>query len=286
MIPADIPLEYVRHGWAPVPLWWPTCRGCACWKRERCPTPGKHPVLRWSHLQHRALRAEAIGRWWTPGRRANIGIICGTISAGLLVVDVDPRNAGDETLRDLAARGLRLPEGGPLVETGSGGRHYYLHLDRPLKKAAPFAGIETQSDGALVVAPPSWHASGRQYQWIRRPGVHPLPAVPEWLYRCIEHTQTSTRRSASIPPGTICDDDLLAAVQAAGLYVMPHRQPGHHRIRCPWAETHSNADPEALLIEPGASAAPGWGYRCFHAHCSGRTIGYVLDVLRIPRRRR
>ena len=57
------------------------------------------------------------------------------------------------------------------------------------------------------------------------------------------------------------------------------------RVRCPWAAEHSNADLEAVVIEPGGSAAPGWAFKCLHAHCSQRTIGDLLDVLAVPRRR-
>jgi hypothetical protein len=58
-----------------------------------------------------------------------------------------------------------------------------------------------------------------------------------------------------------------------------------HRVACPWRDAHSNQDTEAIVTEPGASPAAGWGYRCLHSHCSARHIGDVLDWLAIPRRR-
>jgi hypothetical protein len=46
-------------------------------------------------------------------------------------------------------------------------------------------------------------------------------------------------------------DDVLGALHTAGLYLGRHRRRGLHSIRCPWAELHSNRDPEAVVIEPG-----------------------------------
>ena len=38
----------------------------------------------------------SIARWWSAAPRANVGVACA--ASGLIVVDVDPRNGGDETL--------------------------------------------------------------------------------------------------------------------------------------------------------------------------------------------
>jgi hypothetical protein len=51
--------------------------------------------------------------------------------------------------------GATMPDDNPVVVTGSGGLHHYFGLDSPLPKSAPFAGLDVQADGALVVAPPS-----------------------------------------------------------------------------------------------------------------------------------
>jgi hypothetical protein len=92
--------------------------------------------------------------------------------------------------------------------------------------------------------------------------------------------------TAPAPPLTDArEDDVLAALVAGGFYLRPHRRRGLHTIRCPWADLHSNADPEAVVLEPGASAAPGWAFKCMHSHCGEKTIGDLLDVLGITRRR-
>jgi hypothetical protein len=92
--------------------------------------------------------------------------------------------------------------------------------------------------------------------------------------------------AVSAPPLPDADhDDVLAALRAHGLYLGRHRRRGLHRVQCPWRAEHSNGGVEAVVIEPGISPAPGWGFRCLHSHCAERRVGDLLDVLRIARRK-
>jgi hypothetical protein len=280
-------LEAAQHyrslGWSAVPLWWPTVTGCACLRRGACLTPGKHPCIStWRHLQVERASADDLTAWWHRWPLANVGVITGLVS-GLAVVDIDPRSGGDETLHELDALGLWMPEDSGAVETGGKGLHHWLALTDPLPKAAPWQGIEVQADGGLVVAPPSLHASGRRYRWLR-PGSSPLPPLPRWVALSVEAPRAPSAVSP-LAPGSLTGDDLTAAFRESCRYLRPHRHPGWHRVRCLWAEEHSNADPEALLMEPGSTPAPGFSYRCLHAHCAERGIGAVLDFFGVPRRR-
>jgi hypothetical protein len=274
-------LTAAQRGISVIPLHNPEAGGCSCWKRTACPSPGKHPRVDWRPYQERRATPDEIRAWCEHWPLANLGFITGMISA-LCVLDIDPRNGGFDTLAELDHHGGQMPEDNPLVETGSLGLHHYFRLAAPLAKAAPFDGIEVQADGALVVAPPSLHASCRRYQWLR-PIDSPWPPVPAWIRWAVE--QTDEAHAPAVPLPDAADDDVLGALMADGLYLAPHRRQGLHRIRCPWTDEHSDRDFEAVVIEPGASPAPGWGFKCLHAHCAGRGIGDLLDVLRIPRRR-
>jgi Bifunctional DNA primase/polymerase, N-terminal len=274
-------LAAAQQGISVIPLHTPVAGGCSCWKAAGCSSPGKHPRIDWRPYQERRATPAEIGTWWSHWPAANLGFITGMIS-GICVVDIDPRNNGFNTLEELDAYNGRMPDDNPLVETGSLGLHHYFALDAPLPKAAPFQGIEIQADGALVVAPPSLHASGRRYQWLR-PLDSPWTPVPDWIRWAVE--QTEEDHTPVVPLPNADQDDVLGALVASGLYLAPHRRRGLHRVRCPWAGEHSNSDIEAVVVEPGASPAPGWGFRCLHAHCGGRRIGELLDVLEIPRRR-
>jgi hypothetical protein len=274
-------LDYLARGLSVVPLHTPTAAGCSCWKGRACLTPGKHPRLdEWKPLQARpATEAEAVA-WWTRWPAANVGIITGVVSH-LCVLDVDPRNGGDDTLAELDAIGAVMPDDNAVVETGSLGLHHYFRLEAPLAKAAPFEGIEVQADGGLVVAPPSLHHSGRHYQWLR--GLEsPWTRLFDWVRWACTPRQTAP----VMPPLVDADaDDVLGALARRGLYLARHRRRGVHRVRCPWAETHSGGESEAVVLEPGASPAPGWGFKCQHAHCTERHVGALLDVLGLARRR-
>jgi len=278
----DTALQYAARGISVIPLHEPTPGGCSCPRGSGCASRGKHPRIDWKPYQDRRATAEEIRAWWRRWPTANVGIVTGMVSR-LCVLDIDYRNGGFETLVELDHHGAAMPDGNPVVVTGSEGLHHYFLLEAPLPKSAPFQGIDVQADGALVVAPPSLHASGRRYRWAR-PLESRWPMVPAWLRWAVMQYERSTRAPAPPLPDA-GQDDVLVALQRSGLYVGRHRRTGLHRIRCPWFELHSNGDPEAVVLEPGASPAPGWGFRCLHAHCLERGIGDLLSLLRIPKRR-
>jgi hypothetical protein len=41
---------------------------------------------------------------------------------------------------------------------------------------------------------------------------------------------------------------------------------------------------QAMVMEPGTTAAAGWAFKCLHSHYADRHIGAFLDVLAIQRR--
>ena len=120
------------------------------------------------------------GKW--PG--CNWGVLCGEAS-GIVVLDIDPRNRGDESLDAMEDEHGPLPD---TVEchTGGGGRHFYFrHPGGSVKKVTDGrhgAGIDIIGDGGFVVLPGSSHQSGRRYEWevSSHPDDVTLPALPDW----------------------------------------------------------------------------------------------------------
>jgi hypothetical protein len=153
-----------------------------------CPTARapRHAPARRRRPANTAARGEIGSKGFDNWPDANVGIATGAES-GLVVLDVDPRHGGDESLEELETRYGRLPLS-PVVLTGGGGTHsYFAH---PKSAALPnrsnlggFAGIDFKADGGYVVAPPSRHASGRAYEWSTLLHSHavPLPPCPDYL---------------------------------------------------------------------------------------------------------
>jgi hypothetical protein len=114
-------------------------------------------------------------RW--PG--GNVGLKTGS-GSGTVIIDVDPRDGGMETLGRLQAEHGYLPPT-RLHATGGGGFHYALRypqgvVEVPSRSIGP--GMELKADGAGVVLPPSTHTSGGRYEILIN---SPLAPLPSWL---------------------------------------------------------------------------------------------------------
>jgi hypothetical protein len=144
-------LRYARRGWRVIPIYGFRDGQCACGAMH-CDNAGKHP--RTPHGVKDATTDERrIREWWTEWPNANIAIATGPAS-GLLVVDVDPRNGGEESLKKLFC-GSPLPST-PTVNTGGGGMHLYFKLRANIPLRTVF-----QSYLVSILGP-------RVEQWSRR----------------------------------------------------------------------------------------------------------------------
>jgi hypothetical protein len=145
----------------------------------------KRPAVRWKQYQSRTATEKEVRNWFRQQPDANIGIVTGKVSK-LVVIDIDPRHGGGESLASLEYTHARLPN---TIEalTGSGGSHlYYVYpgFNMP-NRVGLKPGIDLRGDGGCVVVPPSLHPSGKRYAWKR--SHHPddiRPAgMPDWLIK-------------------------------------------------------------------------------------------------------
>lgn len=149
-------LLYAERGWPVLPLFSVHEDGCEC-RRSGCGQPGKHPRTMHGYKDV-TLEADQIRTWWRMWPTSNVGIGTGN---GLVVYDVDPRNGGEDTFENaIAGRSFSRV---PTVATGSGGLHFYFSGEG--RSGHLGDGVDIQSAGKLVVAPPSRHASGNRYSW-------------------------------------------------------------------------------------------------------------------------
>lgn len=172
---------------------------CTCPNRA-CVNPGKHP--RTVHgLLDASLDEAQIRRWWHEWPDANIGIATGADS-NVIVLDVDPRHGGDESLAMLEREHRTLPDTVEAI-TGGGGRHVlFSHPGVAIaNKAGIAAGLDIRGHGGYIVVAPSLHVSGNNYIWeaSSRPGDLPLAPMPAWLVELARADRPSNGKEHSVP---------------------------------------------------------------------------------------
>lgn len=78
----------------------------------------------------------------------------------------------------------------------------------------------------------------------------------------------------------VFSDPVLQALQRNKLLI---RQQGHPAgcwtIRCPWENLHSKQDHGTKYFEPNNTEYPRGGFKCFHAHCAGKSLKDLLAYL-------
>ncbi|MGA7324069.1 MAG: bifunctional DNA primase/polymerase [Rhodomicrobium sp.] len=134
----------------------------------------------------------------------NIGVACGRAS-GFVVLDVDPRNGGDVSIRALAAAGYAFPAC-PRQRTRNGGFHLLFRWEDWHEKArGKFAkGVDVKKVGGFIVVAPSWTRASDQgpgglYRWEVSPFDMPLPKMPVWMKEKLLPLPPSPRAAISTP---------------------------------------------------------------------------------------
>ena len=180
--------------------------------------------------------ADVIRAWWRRWPAAGVAIATGRAS-GLVVLDVDPRHGGDDSLRELAARVGGLPDTPTCLTGGGGAHHYYRHpadRDVPCRVAlGGYGGLDLRGEGGYVVAPPSPHASGRAYAWdvTAHPDDVPMaPCPPGLLALAGEHR--AAERVAYAPQGVgELPSDVLRLVSRSGTRLADRFTRSAHGLR-------------------------------------------------------
>lgn len=134
----------------------------------------KSPLV--AHGVYAATTDEAqLRAWWATYPDANPAV---AVPPNCVVLDVDPRKGGNETLERLER------EHGPIqtlsVRTGGGGWHLFFEIPEGAasNQVSIAPGLDTRAEGGYVVAAGAVHASGATYEWAN--DLPPAPA-PAWL---------------------------------------------------------------------------------------------------------
>jgi hypothetical protein len=147
----------------------------------------------------------------------NIGLNTGAVIGNnfLVVLDIDPRNGGDDTLASLTNIHGALPDTA-MVLTGGGGQHYYFLCPVGIELAGKMGnGIDLKSQGGYVIAPPSIHPNGNSYEWEASSDLlegHYIANLPVWIIKGYSKqfkVLTSDYTSYSIPLLTIAPEQVV-----------------------------------------------------------------------------
>jgi hypothetical protein len=163
---------YAALGYPVMPMHTPRPGGgCTCGAGPACSEAGKHPRLTgWTRLA--ATDSPTVAGWWRRWPDANLGLVTGR---RFDVLDLD----GDQGVAALRAALQIAPweHPGPVARTGGEGWHLLYAPTGLGNRVGLLAGVDWRGCGGLIVAPPSRHASGRRYTWVR-PLTAALPEVP------------------------------------------------------------------------------------------------------------
>ena len=135
---------------------------------------------------------------WGSRPHMNVGIACGSVSGGLVVIDLDvhPEDGEDGTitLRDWETEHGELPETASVI-TGSGGVHLlYKTKERISNSVNKKFGVDIRSDGGYIVAPPSIHPdTGRPYEWEEYLQDRPIAKADDNVMAFIAYVQKGTK---------------------------------------------------------------------------------------------
>jgi len=162
---SEAALQYARDGWFVFPLF------------------GKASLKGSNGHRDATTDLEQIQNWWRHYPRANIGLATGSLS-GLIVLDIDPRHGGHQSVQILEKRYGTIPET-RMSRTVHGGLHRFYQHPRDGKhypNAIEFEGlpgIDVRGDGGYVVLPPSKLYGRLSYVWGNT--QIPIAPAPPWL---------------------------------------------------------------------------------------------------------
>lgn len=145
----------------------------------------------------------AIRAWWKRYPDASIGIATGSVS-NLLVIDEDVDE--DKGLNGVHTMQLWEDDNGPLPETvraitGRGGAHLYFHYTgKDLgNRAGVIDGVDVRGEGGYIIAPPSIHPNGTQYEWECDPEETELSEIDENVKKLLALTKKTPGEKFKLP---------------------------------------------------------------------------------------
>lgn len=212
---AEAAARYARAGLRVFPVWWAVDGKCAC-RKPRCSSPGKHPIADLApHGCTDATTDEAtVAGWWDKHPKASVAIATGPES-GVWCIDIDAKHDGDAHWRAVCDHAGTDEPRTLTARTGGGGRHLFFRwpsldvgISNSISAVAP--GVDVRGAGGYVLAAPSWHVSGKVYEWLDLDDEDDLRAAivepPAWLLaRVMDRAPEDGERKPTEPVDAVLD---------------------------------------------------------------------------------
>jgi putative DNA primase/helicase len=148
---------------------------CTCRRGERCPSPGKHPLMQnWQGVATSdANKAKA---WFRSGKPVNLAIATGRKGFnGKYLVALDGDVPDHPFLNDLKRYGDTVTQ-----KSGSGGSHALYWSDVAVRNSCQLLDekLDVRGSGGILVVAPSKHKSGNNYEFtcnIEKVSIQEMP---------------------------------------------------------------------------------------------------------------
>ena len=226
--------------------------------KDKVPFKGTHGY------KDASVDPEVIKAMWAAAKakdeHVNVAIATGKIS-NLIVVDVDPRNGGTESWKEIVGDNYFFTH---TVTSGSGGRHFYFKYDATRKFPNQIAeGVDVLSDKKQVVAPPSENCVGRyDFKYRNNPNLFPrfqFADLPPWLDAYL----VKPKAKVDLPNIDVNMEVLTGAIDFTSI------KGAEHWARCPFHQENS----------PSFSVNADTGcYNCFGCGKSGSFASLVFEL--------
>ena len=180
--------------------------------------PGhKFPPLMKKWGEKATQQKRLINLWWGKLPKANIGIATGP--SGLLVVDIDAKKKGYETISQLELEHGALPTT-YTVSTPNGGLHYYYSTSEPIRNSVEDLGrgIDTRGTGGYVVGVGSRTADG--YYILQNSAD--IAVCPEWIGF---HLRNAGHKSSNRDDDAIDELDTISSYDRAKAFAQSGADP-------------------------------------------------------------
>ena len=252
------------------------------------------PAVRWREYQVRIPELGEVSEWWGNGHPYGIALICGAVSGGLEMTEIEGRALSSDALTDIAnaADSLGCGEAWDRISRGytqsspSGGLHMaYRISDREVPGNEKIAHnetgevlAETRGEGGYFVgagSPGSCHPSGEP--WLLASGEYGIVPEVTWEERCAIHAALKAALDQPAPVATVLAVPIVAtltsvapAAPASPVVPAPGAtsiSPGDHWASVTdwadilepqgWSLAHSARGGERFWARPGKDAKDG-----------------------------